>query len=59
VNTQDPRATKRLVRTSILIQEDTDTALRSLADETDRPLSRVIRRALEDYVARNARRSAA
>jgi predicted transcriptional regulator len=59
MDTQAPRAPKRLVRTSILVPAETDTALRALADAADRPLSREIRRALEDYVARNAERIAA
>lgn len=49
METQDDRAT--LVRTSVLIPEETDQALRELADAADRPLSREIRRALEMYVA--------
>ena len=58
MNTQDPRAT-RLVRTSVLVPEAVDTALRALADEADRPLSREIRRALEEYVARETQEAAA
>lgn len=48
-----------LVRTSVLVTADTDRALRALADAADRPLSREIRRALEDYVARQTRSKAA
>jgi predicted transcriptional regulator len=59
MDTQDPRATERLIRTSVLIPEPIDTALRKLADDGDRPLSREIRRALEDHVARETRRAAA
>jgi predicted transcriptional regulator len=52
MDTQDRRATEKLVRTSVLIPERVDSALRSLAHDGDRPLSREIRRALEDHVAR-------
>ena len=48
-----------LVRTSVLVTADTDRALRELADSADRPLSREIRRALEDYVERETRSAAA
>lgn len=41
----------KLVRTSVLVAEETDRALRALADAADRPLSREIRRALEMYVS--------
>jgi predicted transcriptional regulator len=39
-----------LVRTSVLIAQDTDQALRALAEKADRPLSWEIRRALETHV---------
>ena len=53
MNTQDARDdVSRLVRTSVLLPEETDRALRQLAAAGDRPLSREIRRALEDHVAR-------
>jgi predicted transcriptional regulator len=48
-----------LVRTSILVTSDTDHALRELAAKGDRPLSREIRRALEDYVERETSEAAA
>jgi len=47
-----------LVRTSILVTAETDRALRDLAERADRPLSREIRRALEDYVRRETRKAA-
>lgn len=50
MDTQVDRATGPLVRTSVLLEPDTYAALRKLADAGDRPLSREIRRALEDYV---------
>jgi predicted transcriptional regulator len=43
---------KQLVRTSILIEDETDRALRALAKAGERPLSWEIRRALEDHVER-------
>lgn len=59
-DTQGDRARPKLVRTSVLITEDTDRALRDLADQGDRPLSREIRRALEEHVERlNGDRAAA
>lgn len=48
--------TPALVRTSILVPADVDSALRQLADEGQRPLSWEIRRALEDHVERQAKR---
>ena len=45
---------EKLVRTSVLVTEATDRALRDLAERGDRPLSREIRRALEDHVDRTA-----
>lgn len=59
MDTQEPRAAQVLVRTSVLIPEDTDAALRKMADDADRPLSREIRRALESYVARDGEKEAA
>jgi predicted transcriptional regulator len=59
MDTQDPRAPQVLIRTSVLIPEDVDTALRKLAADADRPLSREIRRALDDYVAREQEERAA
>jgi predicted transcriptional regulator len=47
-----------LVRTSVLITSDTDRRLRALADAADRPLSREIRRALEEYVDREEAQAA-
>lgn len=47
-----------VVRTSVLVTEDTDRALRKLAERADRPLSREIRRALEEYVKRETRKAA-
>lgn len=47
-----------LVRTSILVTAETDQALRALAKAGDRPLSREIRRALEDHVRRETRKAA-
>jgi predicted transcriptional regulator len=49
-NGKSDNNTTQLVRTSILITEDTDRALRELADEGKRPLSWEIRHALEQYV---------
>ncbi len=49
--TPEPSPTK-LVRTSILVTEDTDRELRRLAEQGERPLSWEIRRALEDHVDR-------
>lgn len=57
--TQDDCAPGKLERTSVLIREGTMTALRELADKGDRPLSREIRRALEDHVEREAEKAAA
>ena len=51
---QESRKDIRLVRTSVLIPEDTDKALRKLADDGNRPLSREVRQALEEHVARVA-----
>ena len=51
--------TTRLVRTSVLVTTDTDRRLRELADAADRPLSREIRRALEEYVRRSGRKGRA
>lgn len=39
-----------LIRTSVLIREETHEALSELADRGNRPLSREIRAALESYV---------
>jgi predicted transcriptional regulator len=41
-----------LVRTSILVTQETNVALRRLAEIGERPLSWEIRRALEDHVER-------
>lgn len=46
------KSVEKLVRTSILIPESVDEALRKLADEGKRPLSWEIRHALEEYVER-------
>jgi predicted transcriptional regulator len=59
MDTQADRANGKLVRTSVLIPEDIDARLRALAAQGDRPLSREIRRALEDHVAREGERAAA
>lgn len=48
-----------LVRTSVLVREDTDRALRDLAAEAHRPLSWEIRLALEAHVAAAERSKAA
>lgn len=48
---------EQLVRTSVLVPEATDEALRKLADEGQRPLSWEIRRALEDHVERQVANS--
>lgn len=48
----------QLVRTSVLVTEDTDRALRELAEKGNRPLSYEIRTALEAHVER-AREEAA
>lgn len=58
MTTQDGRVPQALIRTSVLIHEDTDKALRTLAEKGDRPLSREIRRALEDHVQRETRKAA-
>lgn len=42
--------TSKLVRTSILVHEETDQALRRLAERGKRPLSWEIREALERHV---------
>jgi predicted transcriptional regulator len=42
-----------------MVPESIDAELRRLAAVGDRPLSRVIRRALEDYVARETSTEAA
>jgi predicted transcriptional regulator len=56
MDTQDSRvaAQPRLVRSSVLLREDTDEALRKLAAQGKRPLSWEIRLALEDHVSANA-----
>ena len=56
-NRESPQPTL-IVRTSVLISEDTDRRLRALADAADRPLSREIRRALEEYVDREEAQAA-
>lgn len=43
---------ERLVRTSVLVPEEIDRALRELAEQGKRPLSWEIRHALERYVAK-------
>lgn len=48
-----------LVRTSVLVTEATDRALRDLAKQGRRPLSYEIRAALEEYVERQTERAAA
>lgn len=58
MSTQGERATK-LVRTSVLVPETTDEALRKLAEKGQRPLSWEIRRALEDHVERQSEKAAA
>lgn len=50
--------TTRLVRTSILVPESVDQALRDLADKGKRPLSWEIRHALEQYVAEKEKAAA-
>jgi predicted transcriptional regulator len=42
----------KLVRTSVLVSEETDRALREIADKAHRPLSWEIRLALEAHVQR-------
>lgn len=44
----------KLVRTSVLVTEDTDKALRDLATKAHRPLSWEVRLALEAHVERAA-----
>jgi predicted transcriptional regulator len=51
-------AATKLVRTSILVTEDTDRALRELAEQGNRPLSREIRLALEQYIERTKENAA-
>lgn len=59
MSTQDARDTvEQLERTSVLVPQATMQALRDLADAGDRPLSREIRRALEDHVRRQAKGAA-
>lgn len=53
------KGSENLVRTSILVTEDTDRALRELADKGKRPLSWEIRHALEEYVTRQTQKVAA
>jgi predicted transcriptional regulator len=53
MSTQGERAAK-LIRTSVLVPETTDAALRALAEKGQRPLSWEIRRALEAHVERQA-----
>lgn len=43
-----------LVRTSILVSPEVDQAIRGLAEKAERPLSWEIRRALEEYIERQA-----
>ena len=61
MSTQDTRAEMndpaRLVRTSVLIPEDTDRKLRELC-KGKRPLSWEIREALEQHVERNGAKAA-
>lgn len=49
---------EKLVRTSILVKQDTDTELRRLAGEAHRPLSWEIRLALEAHVAARTKAAA-
>ena len=46
----------QLVRSSVLLKEETDQALRKLADAAGRPLSWEIRFALERHVAKASNR---
>lgn len=43
---------KTIVRTTIVLTAELDRAIRGLAEKADRPLSREIRRAIEEYVDR-------
>lgn len=56
MSTQGEQAAGKLVRTSVLVPETTDEALRELAEKGQRPLSWEIRRALEDHVERQSKR---
>lgn len=49
----------KLVRTSVLVTDETDMALRSLAEKAHRPLSWEIRLALEAHVERETEAEAA
>lgn len=51
-NNKDNGSETKLVRTSILVPEATDKALRRLAKQGKRPLSWEIRHALERHVER-------
>jgi predicted transcriptional regulator len=53
------KSDSKLVRTSILVPEDTDRKLRELAEAAHRPLSWEIRLALEAHVGERAERAAA
>lgn len=59
MDTQDGRVDKKLVRTSVMVSEDTDRALREIAEKAHRPLTWEIRLALEAHVAREAKAKAA
>ena len=49
-NSKGATEIRKLVRTSVLVPEDVDLALRNLADAGKRPLSWEIRQALENHV---------
>jgi len=48
-----------IIRTSVMLPERTDKALRKLAKDGDRPLSRQIRKALEEHVERETAKETA
>jgi predicted transcriptional regulator len=54
----DGSHTPKLVRTSVLIYDSTDSALRELADTAKRPLSWEIRLALEAWVDQREEKAA-
>ena len=59
MDTQDARASAKLVRTSVLIPPDVHEGLQQLAGAGERPLSWEIRRALEEHVERQLGKAAA
>jgi predicted transcriptional regulator len=45
-------AEELIIRTTVMLPERLDKAIRQLAEEANRPLSRQIRQALEEHVER-------